>query len=74
MDANEWALNRYLQSQENQQKALERFKRYIASDLELLADLEDEDDEDYEYLLICLRATARDFEGYDFTDELEELL
>lgn len=71
MDANEWALNRHLQKQENQEKALERFKKYVASDLELLADLGGEDKEE---LLKYLKATAKDFEGYDFTEELEELL
>ena len=69
MDANEWALNRYLQKQENQEKALERFNEFIASDLELLADLEDEDACDR--LISYLMTTARDFEGYDFTEELE---
>lgn len=71
MDANEWALNRHLQKQENQENALERFNKYIASDLELLADLEGEDEEE---LLSCLKATASDWAGYDFTVELEELL
>lgn len=72
MDANEWALNRHLQKQENQEDALERFNKYIASDLELLNDIEDEDE--YEHLHSCLSSLARDFEGYDFTEELEELL
>lgn len=68
MDANEWALNRHLQKQENQEKALERFKKYIASDLELLKETEDK--LAYDSLIAHLKATASDWAGYDFTVEL----
>ena len=70
--ANTEALNEHLAEQEKQESALVRFEKIMDIHLD---EISDEKDETRFYAGITeIENLAEDFEGYNFTDELEEAI
>lgn len=63
MDENTNSLNKHLDQQEQQEKALEEFEGYIEVELSQISELK-------EFIL----KSAKSFNGYDFTDEAKEFI
>lgn len=62
-DANTYFVNRMLREQEQQEVALDKFEQYI-----------DEKILEIDEIIIQLKKISEDYQGYDFTEELDDML